>query len=104
MGAPSAGTALKIRKEPKMANIQPSSFEKLINDNLPTGCHAPKGIELFGYQNAYQHGDKKEIAYEMVIRLDEACFQKLSKHLSELKSQDKLVLGNKKPQPAILNI
>jgi hypothetical protein len=71
-------------------------FKKLINDKLPKGYHAPKGTELFGSQNAYE-GDKNEIAYEMVIRLDEACFQKLSKKLGELKRQDKLVLGNKKP-------
>jgi hypothetical protein len=29
-------------------------FEKLINDNLPKGCHTSKDAELFGYQNAYQ--------------------------------------------------
>src|SRR6476619_1653061 len=58
-------------------------FETLINDNLPDGCHEAKGKQLFGYQNAYQAMDK-QIAYEMVVGLDEVCFKKLLKRLGEL--------------------
>jgi hypothetical protein len=83
-----------------------AEFEKLITDNLPKGCHAPKDSEfgLFPREDIWLLEDKKEIAYQVDIYFDnhKQCFNKLTKKLTQLKAKNKLSVRNKIPKHLFL--
>ena len=70
-------------------------FEGLVTTNLSQQCQQTNS-EPFGYQSAYVT-PKGQIGYEMVLRLDKACFDALVRRLRRLKTQKRLALRNKIP-------
>jgi hypothetical protein len=71
-------------------------FEGFLKEKISKDCKNSIEGDLFGFQTGYPQQDKKEIAYEMVVRLSKPCFKKLEKTLFDLKNKGKLVIAGTK--------
>jgi uncharacterized protein YcfL len=80
-------------------------FEKFITNNLSKDCrkttYSSDVSSLFGYKNYWKA--ENGIAYEIIVRLDKQCFEKLRETIENQKAKSSLVIHDKTPNKLFFN-